>query len=446
MTDTAHKIEVLPVQLDFINCAQREILYSGAFGAGKTRALCLRIAMRAQVPNSREGLARKHLVTLRATTLRTLLEPDGDLPAVLPLGSYTHNQAKKTIKIHGGGEIVYFGLDDVSKIGSYNLSGCAVDEATELTEDEWTMIRGRLRLKIAQIKNQLYGACNPGSPSHFLAARFGLAEGRRAVRGCYSVQTKSTDNFFLPESYLADLATFTGIAKARYVDGKWVGSDGLVYDRWNRADFVMSREGPWSRVIVGQDEGYTNPAVMLVVCVDSDDRLHVPHEFYRSGVLEVDIVKNAQRLREDYGVEEFVVDPAAATLRAAMKAAGIPVVAANNKVGSNAKDAKGFGGIQAVQQRLCVAGDGRARLTVDPSCENTIREFETYEWKPNKDEPIKQFDHAMDALRYAVMRLDGGKGRAWVTLAETGAPTEPAPGEAADPLAEELEERCWITL
>jgi phage terminase large subunit len=62
-------------------------------------------------------------------------------------------------------------------------------------------------------------------------------------------------------------------------------------------------------------------------------------------------------------------------------------------------------GIQLVQDALKVQGDGRARLTVDPQCENLIGEFEAYRWKQSakglaKDEPTKENDHALDALRY----------------------------------------------
>jgi phage terminase large subunit len=57
-------------------------------------------------------------------------------------------------------------------------------------------------------------------------------------------------------------------------------------------------------------------------------------------------------------------------------------------------------GITKVQDYLKIQGDGKPRLTVDPSCVNTINEFESYVWKENKDEPVKDNDHAMDALRY----------------------------------------------
>jgi hypothetical protein len=97
-------IKILPKQADFLQATERHVLYSGAVGAGKTRALCLKIAMRASFPGSREGLCRKHLVTLKATTLKTLLEGDGDMPPVLPAGYYQHNKSEKTIKLDGGGE------------------------------------------------------------------------------------------------------------------------------------------------------------------------------------------------------------------------------------------------------------------------------------------------------------------------------------------------------
>lgn len=406
MTQTTEvNISALPKQLSFLQAEAREVLYSGAFGAGKSRALCIKLLCRAAVPGAREGLCRKHLVTLKATTLRTLLESDGDLPPVLPKGSYSWNKTDKIIRVHGGGEIVYFGLDDEAKIGSYNLSGCAVDEAVELTEMDWTQLRGRIRVNIAGVPNQIYGACNPGPPSHFLAKRFGLTNGWKPSDNCFAVHTKSSDNTFLPQDYLNDLATFTGLTKKRYVDGLWVGSDGLVYDRWDRSVFVKERKGPWDRIIVGQDEGYTHPAVMLVVGVDNDGRAHVIEEFYKSQQLESAVVKAALDICKRHDPEVFIIDPAAAKLIAAMREAGIFVKTANNDV---------FGGIQNVQQRLVVAGDGLPRLTVDPMCQNTIQEFETYEWQDQKstgglkDKPKKEKDDAMDALRYALMHIDAG--------------------------------------
>ena len=111
----------------------------------------------------------------------------------------------------------------------------------------------------------------------------------------------------------------------------------------------------------------------------------------------------ARRLMVEYRVSEFVTDPSAAGLIADMRKAGIPTVPANNAV---------MAGIQAVKARLPSAGDGLARLTVDPGCVNLLGEFEGYVWRGGKDglrdEPEKSNDHAMDALRYVVARVDAG--------------------------------------
>lgn len=400
------KIELLPSQLEFIRADVRECLYSGAFGAGKTRAVCLKLVSRvAGNPAAREGLCRKHLVSLKATTLRTLLEPDGKLPAVLPPGTYQHNKSERVIRVLGGGSIYYFGIgdaEDYTKIGSLNLSGCAVDEAVELSEQDWTMLRGRIRLAIDDLPLQIYGACNPGAPSHFLAVRFGLAGGHQPAKNTKAYTTRSLDNFFLPQSYLDDLATLTGVAYDRYVEGKWRGGEGLVYDRFDRQVHLRERDVKWNRVVVGQDEGYTNPATLVVVGEDSDGRLHCLDEWYKSNMLEADVIAAAQDFNTKYKPEAFLVDPSAAKLRAAMHAANLPVRAADNEV---------FPGIQKVQQRLGQAGDGLPRLTIGPTCENLLREFETYEWLSGssgyKDQPKKENDHALDALRYAVTYFDG---------------------------------------
>jgi len=397
--------ELLPKQEAFVRASEREVLYAGAFGAGKTRALCMKLFLRALTPGARELVCRKHNVTLKRTTLKTLLEPDGRVPPVLPPGLYEHRRTDQAIRIRGGGEIVYCGLDAPEKIGSFNLSGVAVDEAVELTEADWTMLRGRLRLSVAGLARQLYGACNPGPPSHFLARRFGLAAGTRAAAGCRAIVTRTADNRFLPADYLADLDRFAGLAHRRYVLGQWVGGVGLVYDRWDREHFVADRPGPWRRIVVGVDEGYTNPSVLLAVAADGDGRAHVVREFYAQRVLRGDLAAEATRWAAELAPEAFVVDPAAAGLVAELRNRGLFVVEADHAV---------FDGIQAVHARLAPAGDGRPRLTVAPGCRETIREFESYAWVPGADRPRAENDHAMDALRYAIRYLDRPGGSLWV--------------------------------
>jgi PBSX family phage terminase large subunit len=385
--------EFLPKQLAFITATDPNVLYSGSVRAGKTYALCTKTAMRACVPGAREGLCRKHRVTLTATTLVTLLQGDGMNPPVLPQGQYTHNKVDGVIRINGGGEIVYFGLDDPAKIGSRSLTGVAIDEAAEVTETDWDMLQTRVSVEVPGLPRMVYGACNPGPPMHFLAKRFGLAAGHRAMAGHVVFRTQSAENWFLPRDYLDRIDTLTGVARRRLVLGEWCGAEGLVYDNWDRERHVRVREGPWVRAKIGCDDGFSNPFAALLVGVDSDGRMHVMAERYSPGL---SLAQKIARIRELVAIEPkaaqelIVFDPSAAQLRAEVRLAGFATAAAENDVDA---------GIQVVRQRLEDPGDGMPRLTVDPSCENLIREFETYEYAKDpsgvqKDKPKKENDHA----------------------------------------------------
>ncbi len=192
--------------------------------------------------------------------------------------------------------------------------------------------------------------------------------------------------------------TYTGRFAEQELGGAFVGFDGLVYELFSDDAHIAERHGPWARVIAGIDEGYTNPAVLLVVGLDGDDRAHVIEEYYQRRVLQADFVLQALALQRRHGVSMFYADPSAAGLIADLRASGLPVQPAKNDV---------LGGIRHVQARLAVQGDGRPRLTIDPECANVRSELLSYVWRERSDgtrldAPEKANDHAMDALRYAL--------------------------------------------
>jgi len=49
------------------------------------------------------------------------------------------------------------------------------------------------------------------------------------------------------------------------------------------------------------------------------------------------------------------------------------------------------------------------KLYISPKCENTLLEMKNYIWAETKDRPVKAFDHAMDALRYALLTFSKSK-------------------------------------
>ena len=390
-----------------------ETLYSGATGAGKTRALCMKIVMRAVHPGAREGLCRKTVASLSKTTLVTLLEGDGKMPPVLPRGSYEYNQQKGRIKIRGGGEIQLFAFDqDLSKselpMGSYNFSGCGIDEGVELTKDQYDWIRTtRIRLDIDGLWPEAYTATNPDAKSHFLYDHFSI--GNPAERSPYRVvlQTKSSENTFLPKSYIASLGELTGQFRERYFEGLWGNFEGMIYSDWDRDKHVLDTElqgTTYAGVDDGSGKGHAFCVVVVIVTGAND--MQVIDEVYQEGMLHDDKVGACLELAEKYGIDTFWVDPSAADLIQSLRNVELGAIGARN-IGGGVAGRKVNIGISKIQHRLAVNSKlGRPRLLVHPRCINLIREIEGYHWEPGRDVPHKENDHAVDALRYMVMSID----------------------------------------
>lgn len=384
---TAVDIELLPKQHEFCAAQEPEVMLSGAFGSGKTRVLDYKLLMHAVIPGNLVALCRKTLADLKQTTLRTLLREEGDLPPVLPPGTYSHYKQDHIISIRGGGEIYYFGFDRPQKAASLNLGCVAVDEGIELDEEEYVMLLGRLR-RLVDPHRQIFTATNPGPPGHFLHERF---FGNRP--NCKLIETNSLENPYLPESFFATLRGFTGTDRDRYVLGKWSAYEGLVHGVFDRQTHVQRMDTHNRRILAAIDEGFTNPAVCLVGGADSDGRIHVFREFYRAGVPPREFVAEVAKIKEQTHFRMAHVDPSAAGLRADLRGAGVPCASADNDV---------LQGIRAVNKAFAVAPDGQPRLTISPQCKETIREIGGYCWRKGKDEPVKENDHGCDTLRYLV--------------------------------------------
>ena len=147
--------------------------------------------------------------------------------------------------------------------------------------------------------------------------------------------------------------------------------------------------------------GLLGRVVVLEVGIDTDNRFHITREVYESKlVMDEKIARIKAHGEHDC---EAVFDSAAPDLIETSRRKGIRAFAADKGQGSIEY------GINIIRNLLKLRDDGTPGLTVDPSCVNTIREFETYERKTGaeglKDEYIDAFNHSMDALRYAVRWL-----------------------------------------
>lgn len=184
--------------------------------------------------------------------------------------------------------------------------------------------------------------------------------------------------------------------------------EGLVYKEFDREKHVFDADEfeqnlpqgfQWREVIIGADYGFTNPAAVLTIPVDSSDCFYVMDELYERGRTDT---QTNEYIRGLHGNRVFA-DPAAASAVEELRRMGV-----NVRDVSKGKDSV-RNGISDVRE-LFKAG----KLKIASRCVNTIQELETYSYpdkKPDKndyEDPIKENDHAMDALRYAVMSAKKG--------------------------------------
>jgi hypothetical protein len=178
------------------------------------------------------------------------------------------------------------------------------------------------------------------------------------------------------------------------------------------------RRGPSvAKVIASCDWGFTNPGCLQVYFVDYDGRMFLIHEVYRAKRTIDWWIDQAKALHKQYGIDRFICDPAEPGFIEQFKSANLPAEPATNDI---------IPGIHAVQQRLQAAGDERPRLMIydgfqseiDPWLmeqkrpTSTVQEFDSYVWAlPKaghwaKEKPVDEYNHGLDALRYAVMSVD----------------------------------------
>src|SRR5262249_22256155 len=150
-------------------------------------------------------------------------------------------------------------------------------------------------------------------------------------------------------SYIARLDGLTGVRKPRLRFGKWVQAEGAVYDDWDRQKHLVDRREipPDWRRIRAIDFGYSNPFACLWIAIDDDGRMYVYRELYRTRRTVKVHSAEICRLSGDERYEFTVADHDAED-RATLLENGIATIAADKAVRP---------GIEAVQERLKVAGD-----------------------------------------------------------------------------------------
>jgi len=178
--------------------------------------------------------------------------------------------------------------------------------------------------------------------------------------------------------------------------GEFRKVEGLVYKEFNRERHLykeLPKDVNFTEKIVGVDFGFTNPTAIYLIYKDYDNRYWVDWEWYKTGQTNDQIVEVIASLKAN----KVYADPEAPEKIAELKAKGINCL----EVRKGKDSVKN--GIDKIRELL-----KQNRLFINHSCQNLIFEFETYQYpdkrpdNPEPEIPIKENDHGLDAIRYAI--------------------------------------------
>ena len=420
-----------------------EVLIEGPANTGKSRAALEKLhlcctkypGIRALVVRqTRESCTESVLVTFE-----TKVVPDGH-----PILRGPDRASRARYTYPNGSELVVAGLvahskDNRAKVMSTEYDLIYVAEATEVSEDDAEKLTTRLRNKRMPYQQIIFDV-NPSAPTHWLNQRANRGQTRRIL-------SRHSDNPTFSAQDQAFLDALTGVRRERLRDGRWAAAEGLVYDGYDPAVHLVDpapipAEWPRTRAL---DFGFTNPFVCQWWALSPDDQLVRYRELYVTGRLVTDAaadILTAEILPDAWPVLQsgYAGEPAGWPFLAwarrhhptAFERIGVTVAdhdaedrATLLRLGiatQKAKKAVGTG-IQAVQERMLLRGDGTPGLVLHkgallapdpalraarlPTC--TEEELDGYIWEPtadgkqNKETPLKRNDHGCDTMRYAVM-------------------------------------------
>lgn len=307
-----------------------------------------------------------------------------------------------------GQKILFRGLDDPLKVTSITVevgSLCRlwIEEAYEITsEDAFDRLDESIRGQLPKgMYHQVVLTFNPWSDRHWLKKRFFDEPSKNVL----AMTTNYMCNEFLSE---ADLVLFEEMKKnpRRYRTaglGEWGIVEGLVYENWEERVFDVHEISIRLSVrsAFGMDFGYVNdPSTLFCGLVDTVAReIYVFDEMYEKGMSNEDILSKVSEM--GYAKERIKADSAEPKSIAYLRKAGLARIRAAKK------------GPDSIRAGISIIQD--YKIIIHPRCVNFITEISNYTWDKDKfdnaiNKPIDDFNHLMDAMRYAMEEFDGRKG------------------------------------
>jgi len=307
-------------------------------------------------------------------------------------------------------------MDDADKIGSTEFDVVYVQEATELDEDDWSMLLRGLRNGVLSYQ-QIIADCNPSSPDHWLKQRCNAGE-------TLLLDSRHEDNPTLYDrasgawtefgtEYLRTLDSLKGFLYQRLRLGQWCAAEGMYFTEWDPAlhivpHFEIPAEWPkWLCV----DYGFAVPFCCLWLAREPETRrIFVYRELYAAGLRDE---QQAQRIVESTNDERLalrILDPSMFNLRTEQQRPSIAAVYWAHGVkpvypGMNSRKQ----GWAIVRRALAHDHDAPRLQVLHGAAPNLTRTLPSMVVDPLDPEDVadairgaKTEDHAVDALRYGL--------------------------------------------
>lgn len=379
------------------------IICDGSVRAGKTVVMSLSYVMWAmdRFDDENLGMAGKTIGSFRRNVIRPLKR-------MLKARGYKvkDHRADNMLTITYKGRTNYFyvfgGKDESSQdlIQGITLAGMFFDEVALMPESFVSQATARCSVKGAKF----WFNCNPAGPYHWFKEKW---LDQKKEKNMLHLHFTMDDNLSLDEETKERYRRmYTGVFYKRYILGLWVLAEGVIYDMFHDGEdghVIDEVPGNIAEYQVVIDYGTKNPTAFVLqgITYDENDKrtYYDLKEYYYDGRKE-----GRQKTDEQYYKDllefcgdkttEVIIDPSAASLIAVIEQDGkLSVTPAVNDV---------VDGIRTVASTL-----SEMRHFVHRSCKNLLREFASYVWdekaaQRGEDKPVKQFDHALDAIRYGI--------------------------------------------
>ena len=402
-------------QTQFLAADEKDVLYGGAAGGGKSYAMLVDPLRYAHKKAHRALILRRSM-----PELRELIDKSRELyPQAFPGCKF--REVEKIWNFPSGAKIEFGFLErdaDVYRYQGQAYSWIGFDEITHLpTEFGWNYLASRLRTTDPEIKTYLRCTANPGGVgSHWVKKRYidahTLNESFIGADGLSRkfIPARLTDNPYLAKDgiYEQMLMSLPPVQRRQLLEGNWDVNEGAAFVEFDPDVHIITPFSipiTWER-IKGIDYGYASESACIWGAMDkADGTLIIYRELYRKGLTGVDLgcIITDMEMEDPLSVPGVLDTSAWARTGTTGPTVGESLVKEGHKL--RRADKNRIQGKIQIHEYLKVQPSGRPKLQIFNTCPSLIKELQNIPLDTRNPEDVDTHaaDHAYDALRYLIM-------------------------------------------